>query len=325
MDDFIVKENEFDPARLSQRLDMGHLQQIREKNFCPLCRLIANIADRPLYQRLPSREIAKDSNCYLQWVIDGQEEQFSGGEANVKAKLIPRTLRLLVYSEPQTFKDGYLVLLESDAPSPLFFGRLVPTPDLDITLIRRWLSACEGEHGDRCERPLVPLTEPTSTDYPFRVIDVNQMCVVEAAQDCRYIALSYLWGSSPAQLFKATSHNLQRLSRPLGLDKSNLPRTIQDAIDFTKAFGEQYLWVDSLCLIHDQQFRYHDADKIYARAALTVVAASGHDANAGLPGVRKGSRTFRQEIEEIKPGLRLMVSHLVEGKSHRGSFLLRLY
>jgi hypothetical protein len=314
VDDFIVKENEFDPARLHQRLDMGHLQQIREKNFCPLCCLIVNIADRPLDQRLPSREIAEDSKCYLQWVIDGQEEQLVDGEANVKPELIPRTLRLLVYSEPQTFKDGYLVLLGSDAPSPLFFGRIVPSPDLDVALIRRWLSACEGKHGDRCERSLVPLTKPSDTNYPFRLIDVNQMCIVEAAQDCRYIALSYLWGSSPAQLFKTTSHNLRRLSRPQGLERSSLPRTIQDAIDFANVFGERYLWADSICLIHDQQFQYRDADRIYDRAALTIVAASGHDANAGLPGVRKGSRTFRQEIEEIKPGLRLMVSHLVEGK-----------
>ena len=161
VDNFIIKENELDPARLRQRLDMGHLQQIRQKSFCPLCRLIVNIADRPLDQRLPSREIAEDSNCYLQWVIDGQEEHFSGGAANAKAELIPRTLRLLVYSEPQTFKDGYLVLLGSDAPSPLFFGRRVPTADLDVALIRRWLSACEMEHGDRCERPLVPPAKPT--------------------------------------------------------------------------------------------------------------------------------------------------------------------
>jgi Heterokaryon incompatibility protein (HET) len=316
VDNFIIKENELDPARLHQKQDMGHLQQIRQKTFCPLCRLIVNIADRPLDQRLPSREIAEDSSCYLQWVIDGQEEQFGGGEANAKAELIPRTLRLLVYSEPQTFKDGYLVLLGSDAPSPLFFGRRVSTADLDVALIRRWLSACEKKHGARCERSLVPLTKPTSTNHPFRVIDVKQMCIVEAPEDCRYIALSYLWGPSPTQLFMTTSDNLRHLSRPQGLERSDLPRTIQDAVDFANAFGEQYLWVDSLCLVHDQQFQYHDADKIYAQAALTVVAASGHDANAGLPGVRKGSRTFRQEIEEIKPGLRLMVSHLVEGRSH---------
>ena len=311
MDDFVVKENELNPTRLRQRVDLGHLQYIREKSFCPLCRLIVNIADRPLDQRLPSREIADDSKCYLQLVIDGQEYDTGGHETNIKDKLIPRTRRLLVYSEPQTFKDGYLVLLGVDAPSPLFFGRQVPSPELDVALLRRWLSACELNHGDRC----APLDMPSKTTNAFRVIDVDNMCITEAPEDCRYIALSYLWGSGPQQLFKTTSENLQRLSTPQGLQRSDLPRTIQDAIDFAKVFGERYLWVDSLCLIHDQQFQYRDADRIYARAALTVVAGSGHDANAGLPGVRRGSRTFRQEIEEIKPRLRLMVSHLAEGKS----------
>jgi len=122
--------------------------------------------------------------------FSGQEYKF-GGEGNVKAKLIPRTRRLLVYSEPQTFRDGYLVLLGSDAPSPLFFGRLVPTADLDVALIRRWLSACEMKHGGRCERPLVSPMKATTTDYPFRVIDVNRMSLVEAPEDCRYIALGF--------------------------------------------------------------------------------------------------------------------------------------
>jgi len=314
VEDFIVPEHESDSARLRQKVNLGPLHRIRENTSCPLCRLIVKIADRPLDQRLPSRAIAEDSRCYLQWVVDGQEYNTGTSGADLRDKLTPRTRRLWVYSEPQTFKDGYLILLGDDAPSPAFFGRLVPSADLDVALLRRWLSVCEAEHGDRCTLSLVPLDTTSETTYPFRVIDVKEMCIVEASKGCRYITLSYLWGSSQKSMFKTTSDNLQRLSTPGGLEAANLPRTIQDAINFARVFGERYLWVDSLCLVHDQQFQYRDADKIYARAALTVVAGSGHDANAGLPGVRKGSRTFRQEVEEIKPRFRLMVSHLAEGK-----------
>jgi hypothetical protein len=278
-----------------------------------------------LDQRLPSRANADDSKCYLQWVIDGQEYKADADEADLKDKLTPRTRRLLVYSEPQTFKDGYLIPLGDDAPSPTFFGRLVPSADLDVVLLRRWLSICEAEHGDRCTLSLVPLDTLLKTADPFRVIDVKDMRIIEASKGCRYIALSYLWGSSQKSMFKTTSDNLQRLSSPGGIEGANLPRTIQDAISFTKVFGERYLWVDSLCLVHDQQFQYRDADKIYARAALTVVAGSGQDANAGLPGVRKGSRAFRQEVEEISPRFRLMVSHLAEGKSARKTVFLALF
>ncbi|EXJ89685.1 hypothetical protein A1O3_02752 [Capronia epimyces CBS 606.96] len=136
------------------------------------------------------------------------------------------------------------------------------------------------------------------------------MCIVETSQSSRYIALSYLWGKNFVQLF-TTSKNLPKLSQPGALEKEKLPRTIKDAIILTRLLGERYLWTDSLALLHDDGFQYHD-DWVYARAALTVVAGSGKDANAGLPGVRKESRKFHQEIEQVKPGLQLMVSHLAE-------------
>jgi hypothetical protein len=40
---------------------------------------------------------------------------------------------------------------------------------------------------------------------------------------------------------------------------------------------------------------------------LTVIAATGTDANAGLPGVRFNSRKFEQLVEEIDSGFSLMV------------------
>ena len=138
----------------------------------------------------------------------------------------------------------------------------------------------------------------------------TKMCIAEPPRDARYVALSYLWGKNFKQPF-TTSDNLSRLSKPDGLTKERLPRTIKDSIKLTRMLGLRYLWTDSLALIHDEGFQYHD-DWVYARAALTVVAGSGKDANAGLPGVREESRTLHQEIGEIKPGLRLMVSHLAE-------------
>lgn len=38
---------------------------------------------------------------------------------------------------------------------------------------------------------------------------------------------------------------------------------------------------------------------------MTIMAATGTNAHAGLPGVRPGTRGYRQAIEEIMPGLRL--------------------
>ncbi len=58
--------------------------------------------------------------------------------------------------------------------------------------------------------------------------------------------------------------------------------------------GERYIWCDALCLIQndpdDVDRGIKSMDLIYENAELTVVAACGHDANAGLPGVHKSTR-----------------------------------
>ncbi|EXJ95641.1 hypothetical protein A1O1_00763 [Capronia coronata CBS 617.96] len=290
---------------------LGKLSQIRRRAHCPFCRLVLQIADRPSDQRTPSLHADDDPACYARWVVDGQEDLGPDPDRPGEHIYRPKTRRLLIYSDPQTFKDGYIVLLADDAPNREFFGRRITSPDLlDPTQIRQWICDCERTHADECEESLVHPDLLGAPKNVFRAIDVDQMCIVETSQSSRYVALSYLWGKNFSQLF-TTSKNLPKLSQPGALEKERLPRTIKDAITLTKLLGERYLWTDSLALLHDDGFHYHD-DWVYARAALTVVAGSGKDANAGLPGVRKESRKFHQEIEEVKPGLRLMVSHLAE-------------
>ncbi|KLO82040.1 tol protein [Fusarium fujikuroi] len=44
-------------------------------------------------------------------------------------------------------------------------------------------------------------------------------------------------------------------------------------------------------------------DLIYERSLLTIIAASGNDADAGLPGVRARSRPALKQTVEVKPGI----------------------
>lgn len=315
VESFYIKDDQSGFEKAHKFRYLGRLSQIRQKPYCPFCRLVLEIADRPSDQRTPSIVTVEDPACYARWVVDGQEDQGPDPAHPGEHKFKPRTRRLLIYSDPQAFKDGYVVLLADDAPSPEFFGRRITSPDLlDAQLLRQWLYDCQTMHGQECEESLVTpdlMRRPGKPAIVFRAIDVQKMCIVEAPQSSRYVALSYLWGKNFIQLF-TTSKNLAKLSQPGALEKEKLPRTIRDAITLTKMLEIPFLWTDSLALLHDAGFQYHD-DWVYARATLTVVAGSGKDANAGLPGVRKESRKFHQEIEEIKPGLHLMVSHLAEG------------
>ena len=307
MQSFVVRPSDNEHDRASKFAYLGRLSQVRQGTYCPFCRLVLHIADRPPDQRAPSQPIDDDPATFARWVVDGQDEEQQDGRPSFRGK----TRRILVYSQPQAFKDGYVVLLADDAPFRECFGRIVPSSDLlDPELLRGWLSDCETQHGRACDKSLVRPDLMRDRKDKLRALDVQHMCIVEIPQNARYVALSYLWGKNFKQLF-TTSENLSRLSKLDALSKEKLPRTIKDAIKLTRILGERYLWTDSLALIHDEGFQYHD-DWVYARATLTLVAASGKDANARLPGVRPESRMFHQEIEQVKPDFRLMVAHLAE-------------
>jgi len=113
--------------------------------------------------------------------------------------------------------------------------------------------------------------------------------VTSTPLDEKYVALSYVWGQLP--MFSLRGENVDFLSEPGALERVRLylPRTINDAIDFVRALGTRYLWVDSLCLIQDDPEDVRQGlclmNSIYRGSYFTIVAASGGDANEGLPGI----------------------------------------
>ena len=70
-----------------------------------------------------------------------------------------------------------------------------------------------------------------------------------------------------------------------------LPRTIEDAILVVQSLGEQYLWVDALCLDSEgtsqRRMAIRAMDTIYEGALLTICGLSGIDSNSGLDGISK--------------------------------------
>jgi hypothetical protein len=132
----------------------------------------------------------------------------------------------------------------------------------------------------------------------LRLIDVKEGYLVTfdkaSTQIPRYIALSYMWGSvkGPSLLIE----NLSELHQQHAVRDLALPRTIVDAIEAVERLGEQFLWVDALCITQDDLPEKPDLiprmDFIYSKALLTIIAAAGSDANSGLPGIRPGTRSF---------------------------------
>jgi hypothetical protein len=64
-----------------------------------------------------------------------------------------------------------------------------------------------------------------------------------------YVALSHCWG--PNLAFVTTNKNLTE--RKGGIKLEQMPQTFRDAILVTRLMGIRYLWIDSLCILQDDE------------------------------------------------------------------------
>jgi hypothetical protein len=133
------------------------------------------------------------------------------------------------------------------------------------------------------------------------------MCIVAAPKGFRYVALSYVWGrSTQLQLTKA---NCIQLSQGQGISGAGLSATIEDTMTLVGRLGEQYLWVDALCNVSDDEDIRTEAivlmDEIYAGSLLTVVVSACDSADESLRGVGT-ERYYRQVTREVSYELTLL-------------------
>ena len=121
-----------------------------------------------------------------------------------------------------------------------------------------------------------------------------------------YVALSYRSGSETA--FQLHQTNFSELQQDGALETSELwdrlPLKIQHAISLTAAIDEQFLWVDSLCINHEDRTATSEQinlmTAIYAGAIFTIIAADG-DRSSGINGLEDISqpRELNQKVFPI--------------------------
>ncbi|KAH8586365.1 heterokaryon incompatibility protein-domain-containing protein [Bisporella sp. PMI_857] len=150
-----------------------------------------------------------------------------------------------------------------------------------VSFVTHYIALCNRYHSS-CS-----LT--TSRLLPTRVLDVgveggshDLKLIRLSTNEVKYIALSHCWGDSRS-IITTTKNTLKW--RQQNIEFNDLPRTFQDAVQITRALDIQYLWIDSLCIVQDDEGDWQtESEKmaeIYLGSYLTIAATGSADSSGG--------------------------------------------
>jgi len=179
-----------------------------------------------------------DRNCptcqVLQTAIDLHRSQHAF--VNVSwYPVIPRSgfLGRITFQYSAGHADGYAfrtlkpdLMVFDDTAGPRRLKTQHAPRRVDFERAKTWIDACKKSHPD-CSAHFPKVLKS------LRVIDCVTRHVIPAPQDCVYVALSYVWGTSGTRDAPSSSALLDQL-----------PLTVDNSIDAALMLGYRYLWVD---------------------------------------------------------------------------------
>jgi hypothetical protein len=185
---------------------------------------------------------------------------------------------------------------------------------LDYDLIRSWINICVERHTELCGEGI----RFKRRFLDIKLIDVNRRKIVRDDGDLPYAALSYVWGSS----LETTSSTSEPELSINDLLPSQLPKTIKDAIVFTRELGLNYLWIDRYCINQrdpvDVEKQISNMDLVYECAELTIVALFGPTIDYGLPGISRQLEHIIQPTLDTDYGT-FMATYIESMWDHQGT------
>ncbi|KAI8720224.1 Protein kinase domain-containing protein [Fusarium sp. LHS14.1] len=237
-------------------------------NGCDLCLLFTQAASK------------------LKW---GDSVRFLSRRVDSTIRIMPDGPTILsLYSDPEEVlaspdaQIGYPLLPKPGSPSQFAF-------------IHEWLRVCRETHPHRH----LPDASLNSAELPTRVIDLGvsdkpklQLISGKDMECHEYFALSHCWGKS--MRFRALKENIEALTK--AIDFRRLPRTFKEAIKTARGLNVQYLWIDSLCIIQDDQEDWKREaarmQQVFSNATCVIAASSASSSAEGFLETRRDERPF---------------------------------
>ncbi|KAK4235539.1 hypothetical protein C8A03DRAFT_17728 [Achaetomium macrosporum] len=254
----------------SVRSSLGTMLSMARYTGCEVCSILSEGILNFLSDE--SCGISRDDVDQLQ--IDFN---LAGSRRSLEVRVLNTPIRLCFFASEST---PWLTETMPDLP----VGREVPqttSSEESLSWAIQQLEACKQSHKN--------CNSDSASPLPSRVLDVFaegdsgvRLHESQEGETAPYIALSHCWGHKPF---------LRTLSGSLDAHRSaivwaRLPQTFRDAIEFSRKLGIRYLWIDSLCIIQDDEHDWRrEAARmasIYQNAALVISAARSHGAYGGL-------------------------------------------
>ncbi|KAH8586990.1 heterokaryon incompatibility protein-domain-containing protein [Bisporella sp. PMI_857] len=151
----------------------------------------------------------------------------------------------------------------------------------------RWTQSCSSAH-DVCKNKFIP--EASKHYLPLRLLDVggredDRISVKLSAQldghiAIDYLALSHCWGE--AVNVTLCKSNIDEM---VSFEINSLTKNFQDAVAITRGLKVRYLWIDSLCIVQDDNAEWEaesaNMGLVYASAKCVISASASKDSNGG--------------------------------------------
>jgi hypothetical protein len=187
--------------------------------------------------------------------------------------------------------DLTLLIREAGASTPLYYPSDSTGTESSLRFIKDSLEDCLKNHA-----PCREASESKTAFMPARLLEISQdtLRLVEGTiVQGPYACLSQCWGKQGKRPLVTTHENLESHERGISLD--SLPRVFREAVEISRTLGLTYLWIDSLCIVRDEEPTYwqtylqtnscrnsSELYEVFRHSHLTLVATSAHDADDKL-------------------------------------------
>jgi hypothetical protein len=159
--------------------------------------------------------------------------------------------------------------------------------------VATWFNACRTFH--------ISCTVLANQPLPTRLLFIDTSAVrLRVSEEIQghpsYATLSHCWGSQT--FLTLTKYNITSFQK--SIPPEALSQTFRDAIEIVRFVGLRYLWIDSLCIIQDDNDDWAKESSlmtsVYGGSTLNIAASAASDGRVGCFLPRDPSWRFQMQV-----------------------------